>query len=115
MIYKLKVTHGDSIAIWPFDSPDIINKAKIILCEIYPRLFIQHSGLGSQKIKSLHDLNIALEKLQSNPIKNIDFTNHQSDALVSAAGLRFFKNCLFKYPTIEKEILYREGWIFGVA
>jgi len=111
---------GDKIAIWPFEETD---KAKIVMTEIYPRQFLMRSGYGMQKVKSAEDLNGVLPFFNSQSLNTADnVTDHDTDALVSSAGLRYLCGMNKELasnltsPQGMTEISRRcEGWIFGVG
>jgi hypothetical protein len=91
------------------------------MTEIYPRQFIKRAGFGSKKITNKNDINSILSIFKSNILnKNIN-SDHESDALIAAAGLRYIcgvdetlPNDL-STPLSNREILQTEGWIFGVG
>lgn len=119
LIYDLKRRLGQRIAIWPFDAH--VDEAALVIAEIYPRLFLRMAGHGNAKIRNLSELNATLSALQIPPIAgNKPFSDHQADAIVSAAGLRLLcgrGNTVpegFINPSIPRKTLLREGWIFGV-
>lgn len=118
--HYLKQALGDKIAIWPFENTD---NAKIVMTEIYPRQFLMRSGYGTKKVKTAQDLNKVLPFFKSAPLDaQNDVTDHDTDALVSAAGLRYLcgmeKHVCKKLtnPTGMSDIAQQcEGWIFGVG
>ena len=68
------------------------------LVEIYPRLFLMRTGWGLRKVRTWADLNGCLTLLDSDgvdPSAPVP-TDHDTDALVSAAGLRW----LCKNPAV---------------
>lgn len=120
LIHALKKKLGKSIAVFPFDQN--YDDAKVVITEIYPRLFIKLAGFGNNKVRTLEDLNTILAKLGTQPVKD-DFTpsDHEADAIISAAGLRYLLNQndlkiheLF-HPPVPQTVLEKEGWIFGVS
>jgi len=121
MAHTLKQKHGDKIAIWPFDDIDICNQANIVVTEIYPRQFIKRAEFGNKKIRIIDDLNDALKILNAEPLKNQKVTDHDTDAIISAVGLRYLCGdddvpppALFQ-PHANQLNLKQEGWIFGVG
>jgi hypothetical protein len=103
--------------IWPFDEKP---KSGSLIVEIYCRAFIQHAGLRGLKIRDIETLNSALKTLGSAPVKERDLpnvTDDMTDALISAAGLRFIhQHQQFWQPVgLTKEIAQTEGWTFGVC
>lgn len=121
LLQKLK----NKFAVWPFDTPKYLNKASIVMTEIYPRQFIRRAGLGNLKIRNgeIDKLNQCYQALGSDKChEDFNFSDHDSDALVSAAGLRYLcgmtKNLpdSLTNPMGMSEIGQKsEGWIFGVG
>ncbi|MEM8833835.1 MAG: hypothetical protein AAGB32_04765 [Pseudomonadota bacterium] len=120
LAHQLKNKFGETIAVWPFDQN--INEAKIVMTEIYPQQFIMRSGQGTQKLRNVDDLNKALHFYGVSPIKDEGFSDHDADALVSAAGLRYLcgqnkdvPHNLAQPKDMTIEAQQYEGWIFGVG
>lgn len=121
MMYFLKQKMKDQICVWPFER-DIADKAQIVITEIYPRQFLKRSAHGNSKVTTLNDLGIALDYFGSRPMKDIDsVTDHDTDAIVSAAGLRwlcgveqFIPQNISNPLSMDEEAALCEGWIFGV-
>lgn len=121
MAHYLRKHLGYRLSMWPFE--DNIDQAHIVMTEIYPRQFLKRIGHGNEKIRTVSDLNTALIKLDSKPAQNsMDVSDHDTDALVSAAGLR--KLCgpdslvpeNIAWPSMLDQMRARtEGWIFGVG
>ena len=145
MAYALKREMGDQICIWPFER-EIADTARIVLTEIYPRQFLMRTGHGVAKVQTLDELNTLLKALESQPYMSscgstagsrdeqkdpvvkpqdddieVNFSDHDADAIVSAAGLRYLcgreesipHNVAYPKPLSEKAAK-REGWIFGI-
>lgn len=113
---------NQNISIWPFY---MRQNPKIVITEIYPRLFIRKAEAGMAKLKTLEDLNAALGKLNSLSIRPSQvsdqqtLSDHQTDALIAAAGLRQICQSghaasAFRLPRHKAQTIKREGWIFGV-
>lgn len=121
MAHYLKQRHGHKIAIWPFDNIEICNQATIVITEIYPRQFIKRAQFGQKKIRNSDDLNTILFRLNSAAFLEDFHSDHDSDAIISAAGLRHLcgdKNELpttLSHPHENQLRLQQEGWIFGVG
>lgn len=104
------------IPIWPFDPvPD----QGSTVAEIYSRLFLKLAGTPGTKVRSLTKLNDALERLGSPAVgfPGEWLTDHQTDVLVSAAGMRKLAAetpRLFRPPDLTPNIAQTEGWTFGV-
>jgi hypothetical protein len=108
----LKQCLGGRMAVWPFERV----AGASVLVEIYPRLFLRRVGHGVTKVRSRADLNRCLEALgcRSHPGRRCTFDDHQTDALVSAAGLRVLAAEPRSWrPSASASTLAREGWIFG--
>ncbi len=111
LLHRLRSGHQDHIAIWPFDKPGEDDRRSVCV-EIYPRLFIRKAGLGNAKLRTLDDLDTSLEALGSARYATRKMPDdHQADALVSAAGLRFLAGSQSVWAAGRGE---RDGWIFGV-
>jgi hypothetical protein len=100
-------------SIWPFETP-----AASVAVEIYPTLFRKQALGSTAKIRRRADLNQALRTFDAQPTPGDPadlLTDHDTDALLSAAALRYIA------PTAEFWVrpsdlrVLREGWIFGVA
>ncbi len=110
VLHRLKAV----AAVWPFaDGP-----GRSVLVEIYPRLFLRRAGIGNRKVRAWDDLGTALEALGSRSPKVGDKppSDHDTDALVAAAGLRALaeEDRVWDAPRHDIEAVRREGWIFGV-
>ena len=104
---------GD-VAVWPFEEA----ARPAILVEIYPTLFRRQALGGTAKIKDRATLDTALAALGSGPAEGAParFSDHDGDALISAAGLRWLDRAgrLFALPAGTAAQARREGWIAGV-
>jgi hypothetical protein len=100
-------------AIWPFER--VRNSA---IVEIYPTLFRRMTTGSVAKIRSGPALNAALDQLASRPMPPAekDLSDHDTDALLSAAGLRSIAvlSDVWKHPHLTSSRVQREGWIFGL-
>jgi hypothetical protein len=116
MLHKLRKNLGEDVAIWPFDTKDKINSSPLVCAEIYPRLFIQKSGFGQKKIRTNDELKNILSMYDASFISENAFSDHESDALISAAGIKnlFRKQYPFSLHHDNKIISDFEGWILGV-
>ena len=103
------------VAIWPFDR--LPTKASAVV-EIYTRIYIRNAGLPGQKIRTAAELDVALAALGSPPAR-LDHvpTDHQTDALVTAAGMRahLAHPAAFAPSGLTRDIARGEGWTFGVV
>jgi hypothetical protein len=103
------------VAIWPMDSLPERGSAVV---EIYTRIYLRRAGLSGVKLRSRADLNRALKALGSPPARlRFEPNDHQTDALVTAAGMRLFARTeprAFAPEGLSDEIARAEGWTFGV-
>ena len=74
------------VAIWPMDP--IPNEGSAVV-EIYTRIYLRMAGMPGKKLRSRAELNLALKGLVSLPTQlRFEPDDHQTDALVTAAGMR---------------------------
>jgi hypothetical protein len=105
----------DDVAVWPFERTE----GRSTLVEIYPRLFLMRTGWGLRKVRTWADLNGCLTLLDSDgvdasaPVP----TDHDTDALVSSAGLRWLcqNPGVWSPDGLNERARSQEGWIFGVG
>ena len=122
MAHYLKNRYPEQIAIWPFEFEQAA-RAPIVITEIYPRLFIRKAGLGNAKVSQRAYLKEALEFYNTDmPCLTETFTDHKSDALIAAAGLRSICGhgpdipaSLSSPSGLDPVYARTEGWIFGVT
>ena len=98
------------VAVWPFEPV----AGKSALVEIYPTLFRKAAAHGLAKLRTRADLNAALRRLGSRGVRDGDLSDHDTDALISAAGLRSYAANGWAALPAPDERVRREGWIFGV-
>ena len=103
------------VAIWPMDPPP---KRGSVVVEIYTRIYLRRAGLTGVKLRSRADLNRALEGLGSRTARlRFEPNDHQTDALVTAAGMRQLVTTeprAFDPEGLTPQIAQTEGWTFGV-
>jgi hypothetical protein len=103
------------VAIWPMDPLPADGSAVV---EIYTRIYLRRAGLTGTKLRSRSDLNRALKGLGSPPARlRFEPNDHQTDALVTAAGMRLLAATeprAFQPEGLTPEIARTEGWTFGV-
>lgn len=103
------------VAIWPMDPLPRHGSAVV---EIYTRIYLRRAGLSGVKLRSRADLNEALRGLGSATARlRFEPNDHQTDALVTAAGMRALANTepnAFDPHGLTPEIARSEGWTFGV-
>jgi hypothetical protein len=103
------------VAIWPMDAVPEHGSAVV---EIYTRIYLRRAGMTGTKLRSRAALNAALEGLGSKRARlRFEPNDHQTDALVTAAGMRQLANTeprAFNPFGLTPEIAKSEGWTFGV-
>ncbi len=103
------------IAIFPMDP---LPKHGSAVVEIYTRIYLRRAGMTGAKLRTRAALNVALEGLGSKAVR-LDFepNDHQTDALVTAAGMRAVattESKAFEPEGLTPKIARTEGWTFGV-
>ena len=103
------------VAIWPMDALPAHGSAVV---EIYTRIYLRRAGMSGAKLRSRSELNHALNALGSPP-SHLRFvpSDHQTDALVTAAGMRQLARDeprAFAPEGLTPHIARTEGWTFGV-
>ena len=103
------------VAIWPMDPLPEHGSAVV---EIYTRIYLRRAGMPGTKLRSCAELNRALNGLGSPPAGlRFEPTDHQTDALVTAAGMRALAEQeprAFDPRGLTPHIARTEGWTFGV-
>jgi hypothetical protein len=103
------------VAIWPMDPLPERGSAVV---EIYTRIYLRRAGLSGMKLRSRAELNRALQGLGSAPARlRFEPNDHQTDALVTAAGMRALAEHeprAFAPEGLTRHIARSEGWTFGV-
>ena len=103
------------VAIWPMDPVPEHDSAVV---EIYTRIYLRRAGMSGGKLRSRAALNLALDGLASLPARlRFEPNDHQTDALVTAAGMRqlaLTEPRAFDPEGLTPEIARSEGWTFGV-
>ena len=104
------------IAIWPMDP---LPERGSAIVEIYTRIYLRRAGMSGAKLRTRAELNRALAGLGSRPVRlRFEPNDHQTDALVTAAGMRalaFGEPRAFEPEGLTPEIARSEGWTFGVV
>ena len=105
---------GGRVPVWPMDPRPAYGS---LVVEIYTRVFIRLAGLSGRKVRSLSLMNEALAGLGSrrSPLAT-DPNDHESDVIISAAGLRNIANDerYWNPPAMTGRVARTEGWTFGV-
>jgi len=103
------------VAIWPMDP---LPASGSTVVEIYTRIYLRRAGLSGIKLRSRTELNRALKGLGSPPARlRFEPNDHQTDALVTAAGMRQLATTeprAFDPEGLTPAIARSEGWTFGV-
>jgi hypothetical protein len=103
------------VAIWPMDPLPDRGSAVV---EIYTRIYLRRAGMSGTKLRTRTTLNAALKGLGSEPVRlKFEPNDHQTDALVTAAGMRALASQeprAFSPEGLTAEIARSEGWTFGV-
>jgi hypothetical protein len=103
------------VAIWPMDP---LPQGASAVVEIYTRIYLRRAGLSGTKLRSAAQLDSALQALGSAPARlPFEPDDHQTDALVTAAGMRALAATeprAFAPEGLTPELAEAEGWTFGV-
>lgn len=104
------------VPIWPMDRLPEQGSAVV---EIYTRIYLRRAGLPGTKLRSRAQLDLALNALGSRPAYlRFEPNDHQTDALVTAAGMRALAMAgpsAFAPEGLTPELARTEGWTFGIA
>ncbi|HEU0133274.1 MAG TPA: hypothetical protein VFR28_00495 [Allosphingosinicella sp.] len=103
------------VAIWPMDALPAKGSAVV---EIYTRIYLRRAGMSGTKLRTRADLDSALAGLGSRPARlRFEPNDHQTDALVTAAGMRALaagEPGAFDPEGLTPELARTEGWTFGI-
>ena len=103
------------VAIFPMDPLPDHGSA---VAEIYTRIYLRRAGMPGSKLRTREELNEALAGLGSKPVRlRFEPNDHQTDALVTAAGMRQLARTeprAFAPEGLTPEIARTEGWTFGI-
>src|SRR3954462_3343357 len=103
------------VAIWPMD---LLPERGSVVVEIYTRIYLRRAGMSGVKLRSRAELNRAQKGLGSPPARlRFEPNDHQTDALVTAAGMRqlaLTEPRAFDPEGLTPQIAAAEGWTFGV-
>jgi hypothetical protein len=103
------------VPIWPMDP---LQPGQSALVEIYTRIYLRNAGLPGTKLRSRVELERALAGLGSPPADlSFEPDDHQTDALVTAAGMRAHLANLraFAPEGLTPDLARTEGWTFGIV
>ena len=114
VLHHVRSCKGDCVAIWPFETP-----RTSVIVEIYPTIFRKIATGSIAKLKSRSNLNMALARVDSHAMPDAggrDLSDHETDALLSAAGLRWITRDpdVWAPAELRSPRVQREGWIFGI-
>jgi hypothetical protein len=114
VLNHVRLSRSESVAIWPFEG-----LRASVMVEIYPTMFRKIATGSIAKLRSREALNAALATFDCHPMPNIrglDLSDHETDALISAAGLRSVAcdPAIWTRPELTSSHVRREGWIFGI-
>jgi hypothetical protein len=103
------------VAIWPMDS---LPRQGSVVVEIYTRIYLRNAGMSGKKLRSRAELSHALRGLGSLPARlRFEPNDHQTDALVTAAGMRALARSepdAFRPEGLTPVLARTEGWTFGI-
>ena len=103
------------VAIWPMD---VLPENGSAVVEIYTRIYLRNAGMSGRKLRSRAELNLALKGLGSPPVRlRFEPNDHQTDALVTAAGMRALARSeprALAPEGLTPELARTEGWTFGI-
>ena len=103
------------VAIFPMDE---LPESGSAVCEIYTRIYLRRAGMSGTKLRTRAELNAALDGLGSRRARlGFEPNDHQTDALVTAAGMRALAReepRAFTPEGLTPQIARTEGWTFGV-
>jgi hypothetical protein len=105
---------GGKVPVWPMDP---LPEQGSLVVEIYTRVFIRLAGLSGRKVRTGHGVDEALLGLGSRPARlDHDPNDHETDVLISAAGLRAIADQprYWSPSALTPKIARSEGWTFGV-
>ncbi len=104
------------VPVWPMDRLPERGSAVV---EIYTRIYLRRAGMSGTKLRSRAALNLALEGLASAPVRlRFEPNDHQTDALVTAAGMRALAAHdprAFAPEGLTRHLARTEGWTFGIC
>jgi hypothetical protein len=112
VLHHIRSCKGDCVAIWPFETV-----RSSVIVEIYPTIFRKIATGSVAKLRSRSSLNLALASVDSHRMPaGRDLSDHETDALLSAAGLRSIAQDpdIWAPAELSSPRVQREGWIFGI-
>ena len=105
------------VSVWPIDP---LPESGPVVVEMYTPIAARRggAGMGKTKLRTFEDLNAALAKLSSPPVRGSGaIDDHSSDALVTAAWLRKIAHdpAYWSPAGLSPEVARTEGWTFGAV
>ena len=111
VLRHVRARNRERVAVWPFEPVG----AKSAFVEIYPTLFRREAAGGIAKLRTPTKLNAALRRLGARRVTETKVSDHDADALISAAGMRtYIERRGYDIADVAAAAPRREGWIFGV-
>ena len=115
LLHKIKSTNVAHI--WPFCGKPASSGTTVV--EIYPARFLKCAGvykLGYSNQRQVKDALKCYGVLLSPKLKNCNFTDDERDALVSAAGMKWWlsRKGSSAWSAAGRSCAMYEGWIFGI-
>ncbi|MEM8799019.1 MAG: hypothetical protein AAGF15_02940 [Pseudomonadota bacterium] len=104
------------VFIWPFGGLAPPFEPKLVVVEIFCRLWLLKAGMGRKKIRTIDDLNRALSAFDCVWSGDHPVDDHTTDAAVSVAALSQCaqEQALWSPLGLSADIARTEGWTFGV-
>lgn len=112
-----KINSKDAAHIWPFCGNPATSGTTLV--EIYPARFLKCAGVyrsGNSCQQQVKDA-LAFYSIRLSPeLKNRSFTGDERDALVSAAGMKWWlsQRGSLAWSAAGRTCIMYEGWIFGI-
>ncbi len=109
VLRQVRTQNEGRVSVWPCEPASYS-----VLAEIYPTLFRKQAAGSLAKLRTASELNRALKHFKSRSVSYKTLSDHETDALISAAGLRRLVADGWR-PTLPGNArIHREGWICGV-
>lgn len=111
VLRRVRAGNRGAVSVWPFEPAG----SGSVLVEIYPTLFRKEAAGSLAKLRTDAALDAALRRLGTRGAARGRLSDHDTDALISAAGLRaYVEQRGYTLAEVAGRPLRREGWIFGV-
>lgn len=101
------------VPVWPMDPRP---SSGSLVVEIYTRVFLLMARGSGRKVRDAGALRAALTALGSASPRAGPFTDHETDVLIAAAGLRAIAHepSYWCPAALTNELARTEGWTFGI-